>query len=135
MQLDKISQTRIWFRKASQDLAAARLDLDASVPLIEDALFHCEQAIEKSIKGYLFWHDTPFRKTHDLREISGAAVSIDSSLEPLLRSASPLGIYAVIFRYPGDAGEPSLEEGEEALDLARRVHDEILARLPEEVLP
>jgi HEPN domain-containing protein len=31
------------------------------------AVFHCQQAAEKALKGFLAWHDTPFRKTHDLR--------------------------------------------------------------------
>jgi len=43
-----------------------RLHLKASLPFLEDALFHCQQAVEKALKGFLTWHDRPFEKTHDL---------------------------------------------------------------------
>ena len=36
----------------------------ADPPLLEDALFHCQQAVEKVLKALLTWHDEPFRKTH-----------------------------------------------------------------------
>jgi hypothetical protein len=31
------------------------------------AVFHCQQAAEKALKGFLAWHDVPFRKTHTLK--------------------------------------------------------------------
>jgi hypothetical protein len=47
--------------------AGARIDLAASPPLIGDALFHCQQAAEKGMKGFLTMHDRIFQKTHDPR--------------------------------------------------------------------
>jgi HEPN domain-containing protein len=37
--------------------------------LLGDATFHCQQAVEKTIKAFLTWHDRAFRKTHDLVEL------------------------------------------------------------------
>lgn len=62
----KIEETRSWFRKAGDDLRAASVDVEAEPPLLEDALFHCQQAVEKAMKGFLAWHDQPFGKTHSL---------------------------------------------------------------------
>ncbi len=43
--------------------------------------------------------------------------------------------YAWAFRYPGDREEPSGEEAEEALALARQVYATVVARLPGQVRP
>lgn len=40
-------ETKAWIQKARVDLRAARIDLDADPPLLEDAVFHCQQAVEK----------------------------------------------------------------------------------------
>lgn len=42
MQPEKVKEVRAWFRKATNDLRGADIDLAASPPLIEDALFHCQ---------------------------------------------------------------------------------------------
>ena len=133
---DKNPEARRWFQKVSQDLAAGTVVLHATLPLLEDALFHAQQAAEKAIKGYLAWHGAPFRKVHDLREIAGAAIGIDPSLEPLLKRSAVLTPFAGVFRYPaGDLGEPSQEDAAQALLLAREVYQAILDRLPQEVRP
>jgi len=85
------------------------------------------------MKGYLTWHDRPFRKTHNLVEIGQQVAELQPELEPLLRRAAALTEYAWKFRYPGDPEEPTQEEADEALAIAREVFDTILARLPNEV--
>ena len=49
--------------------------------------------------------------------------------------AVPLTEYAWKFRYPGDPEEPTQQEADEALAIAREVFDAILARLPKEIRP
>lgn len=53
MEPEKRDEVTAWFQKAANDLRGADIDLAASPPLIEDALFHCQQAAEKALKGYL----------------------------------------------------------------------------------
>ena len=81
------------------------------------------------------WYGQSFRKTHDLREVGGAALALDASLEPLLRAAVRLSPFAGVFRYPTEMGEPTRQEAEEALATARQVYEAVLPRLPEEVRP
>jgi HEPN domain-containing protein len=100
-----------------------------------DAAFHCQQAAEKALKGLLTWHDAPFRRTHDLAEIGRLCSSLDMSMESTCRRADHLTVYAWTFRYPGDVEEPSREEVEDALVLAREVYEAVLSRLPAEVRP
>ncbi|MEK7329339.1 MAG: HEPN domain-containing protein [Candidatus Eisenbacteria bacterium] len=129
------AEARRWFVKASSDLRAAEVLLGATPPFVEHALFHAQQAAEKAVKGFLVWHGRPFRKVHDLREVGGAALALDASLEPVLRRAARLSPFAGVFRYPTDMGEPTVEEARDALALAREVYDVVLSRLPEEVRP
>lgn len=60
----------------AEDRRAADVDLTVDPPLLADALFHCQQVVEKALKGFLTWHDRPFRKVHDLREIVAEAAEI-----------------------------------------------------------
>lgn len=132
---DRVAETREWFVKAERDLRAAQLQLDATPPLLDHAVFNAQQAVEKITKGFLTWHDRPFRKTHNLVELGQACVAIDGTLEALLRRAAPLTEYAWKFRYPGEPAEPSREETEVALETAREVYEGLLSQLPNEVRP
>lgn len=131
----RLADTRAWLLKANQDLRAASHDLATNSSLAFDAVFHAQQAVEKALKGFLAWHDRPFRKTHNIEELGEACIDLDPSLRPLVDKAAPLTEYAWRFRYPGEADEPSSEEAVEALITAQAVSDAILARLPHETHP
>lgn len=135
MQPEKAEEVRSWLLKAAADLRAAAVDLDADPPLIGDAMFHCQQAAEKALKGFLTAHDAPFRKTHDLDELTTACSRIDPDLDREVDPALELTTFVWAFRYPGEREEPSREEAEEALALARQVYEAVVGRLPVEVRP
>jgi HEPN domain-containing protein len=118
-----------WLARARQDLRAAEVDLQAEPPLLGDAAFHCQQAVEKALKALLAWHSRAFRKTHDIGELAVACLQHEPSLEPLLRRSAPLTEYAWRFRYPGEIFEPERAEVDEALVVASRVVDEVAARV------
>jgi len=84
----------------------------------------------KSLKAFLTWHDHAFRKTHNLEELGEACLALDGSLRPLVDRAVPLTEYAWKFRYPGEWAEPTREEAEEALAVAREALAAIGSRLP-----
>jgi HEPN domain-containing protein len=130
MQPEKIGEVRVWLKKAADDLRGADIDLGASPPFIEDALFHCQQAAEKAMKGFLAAHDRIFRKTHDLDELAMACEAVDQSLKEVLEAARELTVFAWEFRYPGDAPVPPLEEVKEYRRVAGRVYQAIRERLP-----
>jgi HEPN domain-containing protein len=130
-----LADVMAWLRKASDDLRAGEFELGAEPPLIEDILFHTQQASEKSLKGFLVWHGQPFRKTHSLEEVGEQCLAIDETLRPLVDLVVPLTEYAWRFRYPGPPQEPSLDEARDALSRAHQMYEAILARLPEEAHP
>jgi HEPN domain-containing protein len=115
------------------DLKAAEHGLTASPPLLADAVFHCQQAAEKTLKGFLMWFNIPFRKTHSLEEIGEQCLDLDPSLRDLVDKAVPLTEYAWKFRYPGEPQEPDFEEVKEALSIARDLYEAIVARLPKDL--
>ncbi len=77
----KDADTQSWLVKAVRDLATAKLLLEHPEPLLDSSVYHCQQAAEKALKGYLFWHDIPFRRTHDLGELLSQCVTIDATLK------------------------------------------------------
>ncbi|AEB09245.1 HEPN domain-containing protein [Desulfobacca acetoxidans] len=131
----KIAETKAWLVKAATDLRAAEHERTAIPPINTDIVFHAQQLVEKAIKGFLVWHDHPFRKTHNLVELGQHCLRYAPDLEEILREAGPLTEYAWRFRYPGDPDEPDNCEADEALSLARRVFFTILQTLPLEVRP
>ena len=93
-------ETAAWLFKASNDLASARILAQASQD--ENALYHCQQTAEKALKAFLTWHDTPFRKTHNLKELRDACVVLHPSLAAVTTQVDLLTDYAWKLRYPGD---------------------------------
>ena len=131
----RTADTRGWLARAALDLRSARHALTASPPLRQDALFHCQQAVEKLFKAFLTWHDVPFRKTHSLEELGSQCLAIETGLRSLVDEAAPLSEYAWKFRYPGPEEPVAREEMEAALRTANTAFAEVLSRLPAKVHP
>ena len=131
----KTLEVKLWLTKASSDIAAGLHGLTAIPPFTVEALFHAQKAAEKALKGFLIWHEVTFRKVHDIRLLGEEVTKLDPTLTPCILLASDLTPYAVMFRYPGEASEPSLSEAQDALQLAGTVISEILKRLPPDTHP
>lgn len=133
---ERIRQVRLWLEKTGEDLRAAAVDLAAIPPLVGDAAFHVQQATEKSLKGFLTWHDKPFTKTHDLVALGNACIAVDPTLAPDVEHVGPLTEYAWRFRYPGEPEDAlTLDQVLAGKAVARRAYEAILRRLPPEVKP
>jgi HEPN domain-containing protein len=130
-----VAETRGWFLRATHDLGAGATDLNAEPPFTGDAVFHAQQAAEKSMKAFLTWHSRIFGKTHNLTELGNMCSDIDATLKPVVIRATELTDYAWKYRYPGEPSDPPREEAHSALKLAREVYDAVLERLPAEVRP
>jgi HEPN domain-containing protein len=120
-----------WFERADKDLWCSQIDLAADPPAPEDALYHCQQAAEKALKGLLVWQDQPFPKTHDLGRLGNQAVGLDQTLESLVSEVVELTKYAWIFRYPGEADEPSAIDAGAVLRKVRAFVGAVKGRLSE----
>ena len=130
-----VQNTKAWLAKALKDLRRVEKLLVADEADNEDAVFHCQQAVEKALKAFLTWHDQPFRKTHDIEALGAQCALVDESLQLLVEKAERLTEYAWLYRCPGDAAEPAGDDVAEAFKSARDVVQAVLSRLPAEVQP
>jgi HEPN domain-containing protein len=129
----RIDNTEAWLRKAEQDLRRIDRCLEDDPPDLEDALFHCQQAVEKALKACLTWHDVPFRKTHDLATLGAQCSEADATLGPELAQVDDLTPYAWSYRYPTELIEPPAADALEAKALAFRIVEAVTSRLPAEL--
>jgi HEPN domain-containing protein len=114
------AEAAAWLAKARTDLRAARADLNASPPITSDALFHCQQAVEKALKGFLAAREKPLQKTHDLEALGQLVLVFVPSLRDVVSGTYSLSIYASEFRYPGESPEPDLMTAEAGIEIASR---------------
>ena len=98
-------ETWEWMEKALEDLECARVLRQTGHG--GNALFHCQQSAEKSLKSFLVWHERPFRKTRDLKEVGQVCLLIDPSLADSLRHAYLLTEYAWKIAIPRGTLHPS----------------------------
>lgn len=130
----ELAEVREWIRKADHDRRMAELGLAESPAITDAAAFHCQQAVEKLLKGYLIFRQQPFEKIHDLEVLVEQCERLDTTFADLVDAVEPLSPYAVRFRYPGPA-DPTVDEVRQALDVVANVRRFVLERLPDEVRP
>jgi HEPN domain-containing protein len=120
-----------WFQKAENDLLNVENNLRAERYAGDTVCFHCQQAAEKYLKGFLAWHRIPFLKTHDLlellKQVKGPAGASADDLSPHL---ALLDQHSVSTRYPQEYEEP-LDEQEvrEAVSAAYTVRAWVRSQL------
>ena len=116
-----------WFRKALDDLRAARILLEEG--LVSESAFHSQQAVEKALKALIVALGMKPPKSHRIEKLLGlleGKVDVRWAYEQDLPA---LTFYAVEVRYPGP---PVVEEeAEEALRIAENVVEWVRGRLGE----
>nr|VFK14096.1 MAG: HEPN domain-containing protein [Candidatus Kentron sp. LFY] len=55
-----------WIDKASHDLGAVRILAASAEPVLDVAIYHCQQAAEKAVKAFLVFCDEDVIETHDI---------------------------------------------------------------------
>lgn len=131
---ERLRAVRGWVEKAEHDLTNAEhtLTLVAGCPF-DTVCFHAQQCAEKYLKALLIWHSVDFPRTHDLRLLM-QLVPPGVSLGLEIRQVLPLNRYSIEARYPGDWEPIGRREAEEAVAVARKVRQEVRARLPREAI-
>lgn len=121
-----------WFRYANMDLIGARSLYDLKnenlLPLVA---YHCEQAVEKSIKGYLAYLKIDFKRIHDIAQLMSLINPISADLKLLLTEAHQLTPYAIGIRYPDSKMDEVTEDDVvTALQIARKVYEKMTSLIP-----
>jgi HEPN domain-containing protein len=119
--------------KSSPRFASAKRLARGSEPYLDTAIYHCQQCVEKTIKGWLLYHDQSFEKTHDLRLLMTIASEVEPKFTEWFDVAEQISPYATAYRYPGEILEPTQEEFQQALKSAGKFYDFICSVLPIEL--
>lgn len=107
-----------WIHKAEEDFSVAqKLYRARKDPAYNTICFHCQQCVEKYMKGILQELDIRFGKTHNLNELLNLLKPSRPLWEPFEAKLRFLSGFAVDFRYPGtDADKITAKT---ALDLCK----------------
>ena len=132
---DRVAETVAWVKKSRKDLWRAEATLTLDPPDTEDCLFHCQQAAEKSLKAFLVWRDQPFRRTHDLVELTRQCTDLEPALISALHGIGPLTRFAWEFRYPGESEAPSMDQARDWLVKVKDLLQAVEAWLPDDAVP
>ena len=123
----KLEYVRDWFAKAGNDLKIASREMAAEDPASDAVCFHFQQAVEKTLKAWLIWHDVEYKPTHNIEILLAACEKIDAAFERL-RHVEGLTPYAVEIRYADNFYLPTEQEMREAAEMARDTRDFVLAK-------
>lgn len=110
-----------WMAKAYEDLKAARVLHQNE--LFTSATYHCQQATEKALKGYLFFNRQELLKTHDLVKLCALCEALDSDFQKLTDTCELLNPFATKFRYPSEFDLPDDTETKEMIKQSRKIVD------------
>ncbi|MCL1836049.1 MAG: HEPN domain-containing protein [Treponema sp.] len=90
-----------WFWIAEEDIESAML-LNTSIKSQKtNVYYHCSQAIEKYLKGYLAYNDIIYNKDHNLSLTIKKCVDCDISFSDILQDCNKMTAAIKNLRYPG----------------------------------
>ena len=92
-----------WLERAECDLDSARILKDNDGDNC-NAAFHCQQCIEKALKGYILYKTGKHTDGHNLTFLCRSACRIDRTFDEWLDESTSLNRYYIETRYPTDVG-------------------------------
>ena len=110
-----------WFEKAAHDLRGAEIlmEHDGGNDLVA---FHCQQAMEKMLKGWLLKTTGELLDGHSLVFLCRKATAAGAPLKGKLRDCAYVNQFYIETRYPSDSYIPvSEEEARDCMDAARKL--------------
>lgn len=116
------------FENGDADLANAYLILNnpETGDLFGIACFHCHQAVEKHLKGYLLLNEVKPPLIHDLKLLLDKCVEVDEVLSEFDNDCRDLNPYYIETRYePGAPGDFDGSEARTAYQKAERIIEAI----------
>ncbi|AQQ70119.1 HEPN domain protein [Limihaloglobus sulfuriphilus] len=132
--METFEAAKKWFDKAANDMKAVEIILKAEGEVPYDVVcFHCQQAAEKLLKGYMTNIECEFPFTHNLTMLSGSLARFkgESGIERMFIYFDILEPYSVAARYPGDISVPGREDALEAEMAITEIFNWIEGELPE----
>ena len=89
-----------WLQIADDDYDSAKILNESPRKHYEIICYHCAQAAEKYLKGYIVYNGIEPKKTHDLRFLNNLCIELNDNFETLITESAFLNKYANDIRYP-----------------------------------
>ena len=90
-----------WLDRAQTDLHSARMLISVGGDRTAVA-YHCQQVVEKAVKGYLLFSMGRHFDGHNITFLIKQAMRCDKGFEPFLEKSPPFNRYYIETRYPND---------------------------------
>lgn len=114
-----------WFEMAKKDLNSAKIlfEHDADYGIV---CFHCQQAVEKYLKGYLIYKSGLLEQGHNLIKLCRKATSYEASFNDYIKDCAFMTTFYIETRYPAeDPLNVRQEDTEECLATAEKIMSKI----------
>lgn len=122
-----------WLERAECDLDSARILKDHNGDNC-NAAFHCQQCIEKALKGYLLYMTGRHTDGHSLTYLCRQACHHDRKFDEWLDESASLNRYYIETRYPTDMGfDVEDHELEKLYTMAAAMYDFIFGVISKDV--
>ena len=110
MQPERLKTVLKWFLKADKDLLVALISFPEGPVLQEEIGFHCQQAIEKYLKGLLLFENVKPPRTHQLEVLLNLLEHTNIFGSADFEIAVKLESFAVRLRYPLELEDDEVRE-------------------------
>ena len=126
---EKIDIVKLWIEKADHDLGTAQVTFLYLPQYYDTIAFHCQQAVEKYLKSYLFFLGIDFKKQHSLNYLLSLISQQDDITNDVFDKASELEDFAVEIRYPDSTIELSVNDIHQAFSIAKFFREFVLIKM------
>jgi HEPN domain-containing protein len=89
-----------WISLADDDIYSAKILNESDRKPREIICYHCAQAMEKYLKGYLIWQNIVPQKTHDLVFLNSLCIEKDNEFQAIKSECNFLNRFVNDIRYP-----------------------------------
>jgi len=116
-----ISKKAELFHKAIEDVWVAEQIWKVSP---NNAVWHCTQAVEKTLKGFLRCMNRDYDYSHELKELLDIVESLFSMQAETIKNILYLNGFGISLRYKHMSSDPTTDEAKVAIERTKQVMQE-----------
>ncbi len=117
-----------WIIKSQNDFKSATILFKENGPT-DSLCFHCHQAVEKALKGFLVFNKKEFPKIHDLIHLLNLCEKIDKDFENFKQETSFLNRFYIETRYPPEVIVYSKKECQRAIEFSEKLTQFVINKI------
>jgi len=123
-----------WLKIAQDDYDSALHLFNTRCPKpLEIICYHCQQAVEKSLKAYLCASDVDIPKTHDTGLLCDMCTELDGGFAKLKNACEDMAMFATHTRYPIRI-EIEEQDTEQALKQADEIYNYVTCKMAKSIV-